>query len=151
MRSIASRLFRALGISKKTRLPTSQEIEKLVSILPQLYAEGFNPIKRWDTGTKDLNGVFTIPRPEYDETVEAFFLTASSECWSDYNYHPEETCQMLENNSIVDIADLAQIKTMLTYCVRGEKFCEGHWGAMIESGHIRRLLQRLAQIGPEIA
>jgi len=35
---------------------------------------------------------------------------------------------------------------MLTYCVRGERFGDGDWGAMIEDGHVRRLLERLAEI-----
>lgn len=54
---------------------------------------------------------------------------------------------MLEDDEVVNTADLAQIKTMLTYCVRGERFCEGHWSAMIEDGDVRRLLQRLAELG----
>jgi len=37
-------------------------------------------------------------------------------------------------------AALSQIKTMLTYCVRGERFSEGFWGEMIERGYIRQLL-----------
>ncbi len=55
---------------------------------------------------------------------------------------------MLENEDIVKTASLAQVKTMLTYCVRGERFCEGHWAAMIEQGHIRRLLERLLELRP---
>ncbi|MFN8413162.1 MAG: DUF6508 domain-containing protein [Anaerolineales bacterium] len=35
---------------------------------------------------------------------------------------------------------------MLTFCVRGERFSDGHWGAMIEEGYIRRLLERLIEI-----
>jgi hypothetical protein len=35
---------------------------------------------------------------------------------------------------------------MLTYCVRGERFSDGHWGAMIEAGYVRRLLERLAEL-----
>jgi hypothetical protein len=38
---------------------------------------------------------------------------------------------------------------MLTYVVRGERFCDGHWGAMVEGGQVRRLLQRLAELGSE--
>jgi hypothetical protein len=30
--------------------------------------------------------------------------------------------------------------------VRGERFNEGHWGAMIEQGYVRRLLERLAEL-----
>ena len=35
---------------------------------------------------------------------------------------------------------------MLTFCVRGERFCDGHWAAMIEGGQVRRLLERLKEI-----
>ena len=40
-------------------------------------------------------------------------------------------------------ATLSRIKTMMTYCLRGERFCDGHWDAMIGDGHIRRLFERL--------
>jgi Family of unknown function (DUF6508) len=129
-----------------TRTPTSQELEELVSFLPRLYAEGFTPIKRWGGGTIDQDGVLTMPWPEYDKVVEDFFRVASSACWSDYDYRPEEAGRMLQNDDVIRTADLDQIKTMLTYCVRGERFCDGHWGAMIEGGYVRRLLQRLAEL-----
>jgi hypothetical protein len=29
------------------------------------------------------------------------------------------------------------------------RFCDGHWGAMIQEGHVRRLLGRLVQIRAE--
>jgi Family of unknown function (DUF6508) len=131
----------------KSRMPTSNDIEELVSFLPRLYAEGFTPITRWHVGIKDQDGVLTMPWPEYDELVGEFFRVASRECWSDYDYRPEDASLMLESDDILETADLAQIKTLLTYCVRGERFCDGHWGAMIEEGHIRRLLQRLAELG----
>jgi hypothetical protein len=131
----------------KTRMPSSMEIEELVSFLPRLYKEGFNPIKKWGGGTKGEDGVFTMPWPEYEPIVVEFFRVASGECWSDYEYNPEEARRMLEDEEAVKTADLDQIKTMLTYCVRGERFCDGHWGTMIESGYIRQLLQRLTEIG----
>jgi hypothetical protein len=128
-----------------TVIPTLQEIEELVAFLPRLCAEGLSPIKRWGGGTDD-DGIFTIPWPEYDEVVEGFFQVASSECWTDYEYRPEEAGRMLMNHDAIKSADLAQIKMMLTFCVQGERFCNGHWGAMIEAGHVRRLLQRLAEL-----
>ena len=131
----------------KTRLPTSQEIEELVAFLPQLYAEGFTPIKQWGGGTQGQDGVFTIPWPEYDELVEKFFRVAASEWWCDCDYRPEEAGRMLENQDVVKTATLSQIKTMLTCCVRGERFYDGHWAAVIEGGHIRLLLERLAVLG----
>ena len=35
---------------------------------------------------------------------------------------------------------------MLTYCVRGERFSAGPWGAMIDGEHVRRLLECLAEL-----
>ena len=53
---------------------------------------------------------------------------------------------MLVSDDGVRDATIEQIKTMLTYCVRGERFNDGHWAAMLEGGHVRRLLERLAEI-----
>jgi hypothetical protein len=53
---------------------------------------------------------------------------------------------MLEDPAAVRRASIDQVRTMLTYCVRGERFSEGHWGAMIEQGHVQRLLERLTEI-----
>lgn len=64
----------------------------------------------------------------------------------DFDYVPEEAGRMLEDQALARRASINEIKTMLTYCVRGERFSEGHWGAMIELGHVRRLLERLAEL-----
>ena len=128
----------------ETRLPAPEEIAELVAFLPRLYAQGFTPVTGAGGGTVDEDGTLTLPWPEYDELVRDFFHAAGSEWWSDYDYVPEEAGRMLENHEGVKDATLSQIKAMLTYCVRGERFCDGHWAAMIERGHIRRLLERLA-------
>ena len=65
-----------------------------------------------------------------------------------FDYVPEEAGRMLEDPALVRRASLDQVRTMLTYCVRGERFCDGHWAAMIEGWHVRRLLERLAEIQP---
>ena len=40
---------------------------------------------------------------------------------------------------------------MLTYCVRGERFSDGHWEAMVESGVIRSILERLQELRAEVS
>jgi hypothetical protein len=35
---------------------------------------------------------------------------------------------------------------MLTYCVRGERFCDGHWENLLRSGRVVALLRRLAEL-----
>lgn len=130
----------------KSRLPTTTEIDELLAFLPQIYAEDFRPVKRWMGGNRDANGNIVMPYPEYDEVVDEFFKVAAKECWLDFEYNPEEAYRMLKDEEAIKAADLARIKTMLTFCVRGERFSDGHWEEMIESGHIRRLLERLGQI-----
>lgn len=57
---------------------------------------------------------------------------------------------MLDDHDVIKTADLAQVKTMLTFCVRGERFCDGHYGALVEGRHVRQLLQRPAVLGSKI-
>jgi hypothetical protein len=130
----------------ESRHPTYKEIDELVSFLPGLYADGFTPIDGWGGGTTNQDGVFTVSWPTYSPLVKNFFRLAAKKCWCDYQYRPEEAERMLHDDNVINGASLAQIKTMLTYCVRGERFGDGHWAMMIEQGHIRRLLQRLCEI-----
>ena len=126
--------------------PDSSEIERLVAYLPMLYASGFEPVLHWNGGTQDKNGVWCLPWPEYHPLVTEFFRLLGAGGWLDYEYDPEEAYRMLMSEEQVERASLEQIKTMLTFCTRGERFSDGHWGQMIEDGHIRRLLTRLMQL-----
>ena len=128
----------------KTRLPTPPEIDELVSFLPRLSAEGFQAVTSWRGGNRGSDDARSLPWPEYPDIVTEFFRVAARECWSDYDYRPDDAGRLLMNEETVRTADLEQIKTMLTFCVRGERFSDGHWAAMIEGGHVRRLLERLA-------
>lgn len=128
---------------KETPLPTLGEMDELIAFLPRLYAEGYAPVKQWHGGVVEPDGMMRMPYPEYDEVVIAFYRAAAAECWRDYGYSPERAWQMLADHEAIKTSSLPQIKTMLTFCVRGERFSDGHWEEMIERGHIRRLLERL--------
>jgi len=130
--------------------PTLQEIDELLAFVPQLTAEGFSPIQEWGGSEKLPGGAITFPWPEYEDVVKEFFRAAGQDCWMDFDYVPEEAERMLEDEARVRRASLDEIKTMLTYCVRGERFGEGHWGAMIEQGHVRRLLERLREVRAQL-
>lgn len=133
----------------KTPHPTPQEVHDLISFLPRLYPDGvtaIEPIERWCGGTPGPDGVISMPWPEYREVVTEFFRRVPSECWRDYTYRPEEAMPMVKNADFISSANIDQIKTMLTCCHRGERFCDGHWGAMIRDGYIRRLLVRLTEL-----
>jgi hypothetical protein len=97
-------------------------------------------------GERQDDGSITFPYPKYNSVVEEFFHIAAKECWLDYDYSPEQAGKMLRDQDHIKTASLSQIKTMLTFCVRGERFSDGHWAEMIEEGYIRRLLERLNEI-----
>jgi hypothetical protein len=134
----------------ETRLPVYQEIQELVAFLPRLYAAGFEPVTKWNGGDKGTDGSYQLPWPDYNPVVEEFYRQVASECWLDYSYRPEEAARMLQDQEFIKSATLPQIKTILTFCLRGERFSDGHWADMIQQGHIRRILERLSQIGDEM-
>ena len=127
-------------------MPTYQEMQELVAFLPRLYSEGFTPVNKWSGGVIGTDGFYRLPWPEYNPVVEDFYRLVASECWLDYEYRPEEAARMLSNEEFVKSASLSQIKTMLTYCLRGERFSDGHWAEMIEKGYIRNILERINQL-----
>jgi len=134
---------------KNNRLPTLQEIERLTAFLPRLYSEGFVAVESWGGG-KQQDGSISLPYPNYNPVVEEFFRLVSGDGWLDHEYNPEQAYQMLKDENTIKTASLSQIQTMLTFCVRGERFSDGHWAQMIEEGYIRRLLERLNEIKSEM-
>ena len=130
----------------KSKPPTQREIDELLAFLPRLTVDGFAAVREWGGGEKQADGAYVMPWPKYDPIVSRLFEAAGQDCWMDFDYVPEEAGRMLEDQALVSRASIDQVRTMLTYCVRGERFCEGHWAAMIEGGHVRRLLERLAEL-----
>lgn len=134
----------------KDEFTTLQKIERLTAYLSRLYAEGFRPVERWEGGQKQKDGSFSMPYPIYNPLVEEFFGLVSGDGWLDHNYSPEQAYALLKDESTVKAAALPEIRAMLTFCVRGERFSDGHWEQMIVEGHIRRLLERLDKMKSEL-
>ena len=132
--------------SSERPCPKPEDILELVSFLPLLYHEGFQPVVKWEGGVRQKDGSYTFPYPAYKPEVLAFYEVAMQDIWMDHAYQPDEARRMLADHQFVAIASLAEIKIMLTFCVRGERFMDGHWADMIEQGHIRRLLERLSTL-----
>lgn len=134
---------------KQTPVLTLKDIEALTSYLPRLYAEGFSPVIHWHESEKRNNGSYSMPYPDYHPLVHEFFRVVRG-TWLDYEYDPEQAYQLLKDEQALKTASLLQIKIMLTFCVRGERFSDGHWEEMIAQGYIRRILERLNVIKSEI-
>lgn len=121
--------------------PTNEEFDALLAYRFRLCGSGYNPFVSTERGG--------LPFFQYDAALTEFFEIAAAECWTDYDYVPEEAKAMLEDRPFVRTASLDQVKAMLTYCVRGERFSTGHWGTMFENGAVCALLERIQHLRNE--
>lgn len=129
---------------------TPERVDELLRFLPLFDTPGRPFVESWGGGERPSDGATTLPFPVYAADVREFFQLASQAWWSDHAYEPVEAAAMLEDESTIRSATIAQIRTMLTYCVRGERFCDGHWEAVLESGHVVALLRRLELLRSEM-
>ena len=120
-------------------LLTRTDILTLIAYLPRLYADGITLVE-WVANP----GQF--PYPIYAPVVVEFFHLAGQPCWCDYHYVSAIAGKRLQDPEFIRVCGLVEIKTLLTFCVRGERFSSGHWAAMIEKGYIRHILERLTEL-----
>ena len=135
-------------MNKAIASPTPEQIDELIAFLPKLYADGFKAPKEMTCENPD--GSLSFPNAVYEDIVNDFVEVASQDQWCDFHYSPATSGNVLENPSLVAEASIDQIKSMLTWCIRGERFCSGHLGTVIDSGQLRLLLARLAVIREEM-
>ncbi len=127
-------------------VPDREDIDKLLAYLPLFYRPGRQFVKKWGGGEKSSDDSTTFPYPEYEEDILAFFKLAAEPCWSDYNYDSNIASDTIENKQTVRTAEMSDFKTMLTYCVRSERFWDGAWEAMLLSSKMTALLRRLQEL-----
>ncbi len=119
---------------------TRADIDALLAYLPLFARPGWAPLRRWAGGPDEF------PYPEYAPEVVEFFALTAQPCWSDYHYDPQSAGAVLEDDAAVRAAGLGQVRTLLTYCTRGERFSDGFWGESIRSGRVAALLRRLREL-----
>jgi hypothetical protein len=125
---------------------TLERIDELLAFLPRLEAPGRTFVQAWAGGERTPDGAITMPYPIYDADVVAFFLQAGQPWWSDYTYDPRTARELLSDDASIGRCSLEEIKTLLTYSVRGERFVDGHWLHLLETGRIWAVLRRLAEL-----
>lgn len=129
--------------------PTATQIDRLLAYVPVFTAPGFAPVLRWEGG-KQPDGSITLPYPAYAPEVNAFFGEVAAGGWLDVNYDPNQAAALLGDVGAVAAATWDQLRQMLTYCTRGERFADGHWATLLENGSVLRLLARLQVLRREL-
>lgn len=122
------------------------DIHGLVAYLPKFCSEGYVPINSKLGDCTFQSDEKLIVSPDYKPEVIEFYKLIAQECWLDHEYDPVEVQEILNQPAGIEKSTLNTIKKLLTYCWRGERFCDGHWGLMITSGIVCRILIRLIEI-----
>jgi hypothetical protein len=103
------------------------------------------------TEPKDLpDGSFSSPFYEYSPEVLEFWSLAQQTCWCDPNYTQKSIDTLIDDDNFVACADIDQIRSILTWADRGERFSEGLWAKMIDNGKIAAVLKRLETLREDI-
>ncbi|PPD29116.1 MAG: hypothetical protein CTY19_17850 [Methylomonas sp.] len=89
-----------------------------------------------------------MPHAVYEDVVEKFFQIVARECWVDYDYSSKNVENVIHDPQRIARATLEDIKAMLTWSERGERFGEGHWEGVINEGLVRNILLRLQELQP---
>ena len=137
------------GPPSRTSQITQERCDELLAFLRVFDSSADSSLRpNWlpDDSALGESGELTMPHPEYPPIVEEFFELAAQPCWSDYDYDPQAAAKMVLSDDAVAAASLEQIKTLLTFCVRGERFCDGHWESMIINGRVGAILRRLNEL-----
>jgi hypothetical protein len=129
---------------------TTKDVDELLRFLPLFETPNRAFVESWAGGDESLGDAITMPYPVYPPDVLEFFRLAAQPCWSDVEYDPPTAATMLENDEAIQHATLSQVRTMVTCCARGERFCEGHWEDVLRSGKIVALLRRLRVLRADI-
>ena len=80
-----------------------------------------------------------------DELWDFVTKSLENDGWIVDPYDLEEGNRIASSGNFAEIhqADLAKVRRLLTYFVRGERFCDGHWVSMVKKGYLQALIDRL--------
>lgn len=125
---------------------TPERVDELLRFLPQLDPAGSDAAPDVQISERQgAGGVLSLDAGYPPEVVE-FFRLAAQPWWRDGGYAGKPAAEMIRDDASIAAASLDEIKALLTFCVRGERFCDGLWGEMIREGRIAEILRRLGQL-----
>lgn len=123
--------------------PTAAQVDELLRYLPDVEAseKRFDALLQTPASRPNVSVGF-----DYPGWLNRFFELTAQPQWADDDYDPASTSLLIQDDAVVSSASMAEIRSMLTLCTRGERFCDGHWAAMIREGRISALLRRLLEL-----
>ena len=130
---------------------TKPNLQALAAFLPIVTDPGFKPGEVVSPLPGD-DGVMQMPFVDYGEAVDTFLKAASAKGWmlSDFDWPAwagtEEAARLRDDPATLARAMPDQLMRLLTVCIRQDRFVEGALLDAFESGLIRRIVQRAADL-----
>ena len=123
-----------------------ERVAELLSFLPFFEKSQGKKVIKWLGGEKTEDGSTVWPFPDYPNEVILFFKVASQPWWS-RSYLGIKLWPLLEAG--LEGIDMNTAKSVLTCFARGERFCDGLWVDLVESGALVLLLKKIGQLWSE--
>jgi len=128
---------------------TNDSIDSVLAFLPEIEAADFSP-GTWRGGKPDAAGVIQMPWFERSERLDALITAIASAGlvlpdfdWMTWLESPDGVDLQREPGRI-ERATERELAQLLTAIIRGDRFAEGNIAGALESGHLVRILRRLA-------
>jgi hypothetical protein len=83
------------------------------------------------------------PTDAYRQQTLQFFELLGNALWNMPGYAPAAAARLAGDPARIAALPLAELRGLLTWCVRGERFCDGHWEQLVADGTVQALLARL--------
>lgn len=122
------------------------DCDALLQFLPALAEPGPANQETWPPLQQDAQGAFLLTGPEYPPLVRQFIHYVGHSPWNAFDYDLHAAGERIRDPQAIATATLRDVRHMLTYVLRGERFCDGHVGACIASGQVGAILRRVAQL-----
>jgi hypothetical protein len=121
---------------------TRERVDELLAFLPLFDVPGRSFTKLAEPGKAPPRYI------EYTDDVVAFFRVVGSptSCWNDYKYVSNKGRDKIYDDVSIARATVDDIRAMLTYYIRSERFGDGSWLHLLETGRITAVLKRLAEL-----
>jgi hypothetical protein len=127
--------------------PTTDQIDTILKHLPVLKRGG--PVASRVYPAKKEKGVVAMGWEEHYHEISGLISDLYKQGFItkfDWPSWQESAVRYVENPKRLKRAVLGTLLKLLTTHVRKDRFCEGHFTAMVENGHLTAILERLAEL-----
>ena len=124
-------------------------VDTVTSFIPVLSSIAANDVARWPEGRTEDGSLQLSLEPLYHPAVQALMHSFNENHFvQPFDWvHWQSTADTFHRDpNLLAQASLETCIELITLHVRKDRFCGGHFGAMVRSGHITAILRRLSEL-----